>query len=388
MNTPTFSIPSTLRFPWMSNSIMVSINIDDTEENRDIITALQTKPKPANRISFSEFWELYEEGNQGLKAASLDSFKQIYRRFVKWLETSAPVELRTTNILNVDSKVCLAYAQEVCAAKSTAARDLNVLKGIWSLVLPTGVNPWLIPVRPKIKPRKAGQASRPLTCAEVRRFRRALKARKARWIAGRGSGVLTADVLDEVYDSCVFRWYYGMRSGSIASLKKCDFVEGKDYFYHVPPKTERVKPDPLKLPLGIREVDVVVAKRKASQPDSPWMFPGIHALYAKMGKRRDESECFRQKRSASKIGQSEFVRDIKKVFAEAGVFDNTEGRASLHGFRKSFACNLAENDVPDALIKSIAGWGSNSDMLSRYARINNVDRKREAIVKFIPRLGR
>lgn len=327
-------------------------------------------------LSLAEFWDKYEDLEHGLSFASMDDYRGIFRIFANWAKANG-----IDNATDVDGGIARKYAKYVGARKTTARRDFSVLRTVWRVCGYVETNPWDMIGRPAIKPREAGDKSRALTVEEVRRLHAECVAS-----AEMGLGGLARDAMSECPDAIVLMWYYGFRIGSIAALKIKDFDLSKGWFYHTPPKTEKARPDPLKLPLGIPEVDEVIRRRLAAAPkNAVHLFPHISSLYHTLSAKK-EGTSFQARRAATRYGQSCLSQAIKRVFERAGVLDNAEGRASLHGIRKSLACNLLMNGTPDAVVKSIAGWGSDSDMLCRYGHIQTVEVKRKAILDGVPPL--
>lgn len=336
--------------------------------------------KDSRKTTIEEIWDIYEAHDMNISEASMDDYKQIFRRWAKKL----PDSLEYAE--DVTMEMCRDYATEVAGAKSTGMRDIRVLRGIWNLVFPTEENPWNTGIKPKVKQRQAGKQSRALTLEEARRFRKAILQEADEWPTKdklTRSKVLTRDLLLELYDAVTFAWYYGMRVGSLCSLNWKDF-ERPDWFYHIPPKTEKRIVAPLTLPI-MPEIDEIIRRRRADST-SEWIFPHLHAQYTKRGTVVEREHSYEMKRSANRTGQAELARDIKQLFKKAGIEDDRTGRASMHGFRKSCTTNLTNSNTEHNLICSITGW-SNKDMVDLYSRGQAMQLKREALGKSIPHLG-
>ncbi len=343
------------------------------------------------KIRIEDVWERYEDNSLDATDATLDDYKQIFRRFLKWTQKRAPVPYRgkVRYASDVTSELCREYVIQVAAEKTTGMRDKNILHSIWETVFPAQANPWNVGVKPKVKQRDPAAKSRRLFLDEARRFRAAILAEANEWSGkneGKRSNVLTPELLHDLYDAVAFSWWYGMRVGSLCALKWEDFRCG-DWFLHVPPKTERRRPDPLQLPI-VPEIAAILARRK-NNATSEWLFPHLNAQYNKRGKVVEREFGFQMRRSANRTGQYELARDVKKLFRKAKIPDDFNGRASMHGFRKSCANNLSDHGYNDHLICSILGWASRSgDMTNRYIMGQTLASKKEALLIAIPPLER
>ena len=347
------------------------------------------KSKSTPRIA--DIWDRYELSQQNISDASMDDYKQVFRRFVNWTKFRAPKKYRghINNAEDVTDELCKIYADEVCHAKTTGMRDLAILRGIWNLVFPQSHdNPWNTGIKPKVKLRKAISHARMLTLDEARRFREAIRQEAEEWSAKeeeKRSNVLTRDFLADLYDAVAFAWWYGMRIGSLASLNWKDFKYGDEWFLHVPPKTEKSSCNrPLQLPI-VPEIAEIIERRRADST-SEWLFPTLNAQYNKRGKVIEREHGYEIKRSASRTGQAEMGRDLKKLFKKAEVKDDFNGRASMHGFRKSTANMLEANGESIYLIRSIMGWRMDRAE-DHYINGQTVERKREALLKAVEPLA-
>ena len=325
-----------------------------------------------------EVWDQYEEDALSMSDASLDDYRQIFRRWAKRM----PGKVDFAE--DVTAEMCRNYAIEVAAHKTTGLRDVRVLRSIWNTVFPSRDNPWNIGIKPRVKLRESGNKSRMLTPDEARRFREVI-LREAR--EGNRSSVLTRPLLLELYDAVAFAWYYGMRVGSLCSLNWKDFNLAEQWFLHVPPKTAKWRVDPLELPI-LPEIAEILRRRKTDSAGD-WVFPHLHAQYNKRGKAAEREHGYEMRRSANRTGQYELARDVKKLFTMAGIENDFHGRASMHGFRKSCANNLARvPNISPYLIRSILGWaGDGAGMENRYIMGQSVQEKRDALTKAIPPLG-
>jgi integrase len=353
------------------------------------LTKNEAKGKPSIRME--EVWDLYEEAEQKVSDSSMDDYKQIFRRFRNWTNKHAPKKFRgrVKFAEDVTDELCKIYARSVCDAKTSGPRDLSILKGIWSLIFPHNhENPWEVGIRPKVKPRSETAHARMILPDEARRFREAIRKEAEEWPnkeEDKRSNVLTPEFLHDLYDAVAFAWWYGMRVGSLASLNWKDFSKSDEWFLHTPPKTQNSKYSrPLQLPI-VPEIAEILERRKKDSK-SEWIFPVFHAQYNKKGTARERQYGYEMKRSATRTGQAEFARDVKKLFKEAGIEDDFNGRASMHGFRKSTTNMLEAGGATIYLIRSILGWQIKKAEDS-YLNGQTVERKREMLLKCIPPLS-
>lgn len=355
---------------WIANGILIGQQGDD-DKAKD------------SQISIHEVWDRYEENALNLSNASLDNYKQIFTRFVE----KAPGKVEYAEDVTID--LCREYASEVGAHKSTAKRDLIVLRSIWETVFWNRENPWNNGFKPKVKSRNPADHSRMIKLDEARRLRATILQEAEEWLAKdakKRSKVMTHDLLLELYDAVAFGWHYGFRKGSWCNLKWKDFHLDEGWFLHVPPKTEKLRPDPLELPI-VPEVAEILQRRKA-EATSEWIFPNLHAQYIKRGKAVERKYGYQIRRSANRTGQIELARDEKKLFVKAQIEDDFHGRASMHGFRKSCTTNLSTMDgITPYLLHSILGWVGDEDGIeNRYVMEQPMDKKRK-LLEAIPILG-
>ncbi len=355
---------------WIANGILIGQKSD--AENAK-----------ASQMTIDEIWERFEENALDLSDASLDDYRQVFRRFVK----RAPGKLEYA--ADVTNDLCRKYAIAVGAEKCTARRDLNILRAIWATVFLNVENPWNIGVKPKVKPRDPGDHSRMIKLDEARRLRATILKEAEEWLTKddkKKSGVMTYSLLRELASAIVLAWHYGFRKGSLCNLKWKDFRLDEGWFLHVPPKTEKFRPDPLELPI-VSEVDDLLKRLKA-KATSEWLFPLLHRQYHKRGKVTEREHGYQIRRSANRTGQIELARDEKKLFRKAGIEDDFHGRASMHGFRKSCTTYLSTMDgITPYLLHSILGWVGDEDGIeNRYVMEQPMEKKRK-LLEAIPVLG-
>ncbi|MBR4757708.1 MAG: site-specific integrase [Bacteroidaceae bacterium] len=358
---------------------------------KGIYLALSKNVKDNTSPRIEDVWDRYEMAEQNISEASMDDYKQIFRRFVKWTRNKAPTGFRgcIKYAEDVTTELCRDYAREVCASKTTGMRDISILREIWNLVFPMeDENPWNVGIKPKVKPRTAISHSRMISLDEARRLREAILREAEEWSGKdeeKRSKVLTPDFLADFYDAVAFAWWYGMRVGSLASLNWKDFKYGDEWFLHIPPKTEKSSCNrPLQLPI-VPEIDEIINRRRA-ESTSEWLFPTLHAQYNKRGMVKEREHGYEIKRSANRTGQAEMARDLKKLFQKAGINDDFNGRASMHGFRKATTNMLEANGESIYLIRSILGWKMDSAE-DHYINGQTVERKRAALLKAIEPLA-
>ncbi len=132
----------------------------------------------------SEVWDRYEDAQQNISDSSMDDYRQIFRRFVKWTNNRAPKKYRghIKYAEDVTDELCNIYAKEVCDSKTTGMRDLAILRGVWNLVFPHNTeNPWDVGIKPKVKHSDDSAHSRMLTLDEARRFRESIRKEAEEW---------------------------------------------------------------------------------------------------------------------------------------------------------------------------------------------------------------
>lgn len=328
-------------------------------------------PPPYPRVPLADLWFHFTRRYE-IAETSFARYRQILRNFQNWTDAEFADQ--------VTRPVAEAYIRHIFSRKVSARQELNTLKRIWRAVFPERANPWENGLRLVPKQRTGVARYRRLTLEEARRFQRqlALERDKRRLPDRDGNAHRTpddsdrrctvdADLYDDLHDALFFAWNYGMRVGSLASLRWEDFrlEENRDYFLHVPPKTKGMKPWPLELPFLPEISDILLnrMKRYAQRPDG-WLFPALHETYT-----------YRMTRISAVV---------KRAMKAAGVFDDHRGRATMHAFRASFITRMDEAGCPSGVTDSITGHAAQTvhDLYSH----SGIDAKRHWIVRAIPPL--
>ena len=312
--------------------------------------------------------------------ASLGTYRQKYEVFLKWVAERNAREVagdsdgprrRLTTMENVTREVAEEYARFVFKRKTTARKDIDNLRRIWSVLLPDQRrNPWNIGLHLRPPLPRTPCNYRPLTLDEARRFVQRARECALKCDAGDSSrdGRFTtgAGKFLDLADAAVFAWHYGMRMGSLVSLDWKDLATWQcGFFLHVPPKTRYSKPWPLEIPV-VGEVRRVLERRRpaAGQGAGP-LFPDLAAAH---------------RRCAPNLTTS-----IKCVFTSAGIRNTYKGRCQMHSFRASFITQMDEAGAPTGITDAITGHAPRTvhDMYS-HAR---ADALRRWLDKAIPDLG-
>ncbi|MBO4287003.1 MAG: tyrosine-type recombinase/integrase [Kiritimatiellae bacterium] len=327
---------------------------------------------PCPRVPLTDLWFHFIQRYEIAKT-SFTRYRQILRNFQNWTDAEFADQ--------VTRPVAEAYIRHIFSRKVSARQELNTLKRIWHTIWPENTNPWDNGLRLLPKQRTGVTRYRRLTLEEARSFQRQLaQERDKRQLQDRDGDsrrnpdeadrrrTIDADLYDDLHDALFFAWNYGMRIGSLASLRWEDFKleENRDYFLHVPPKTKGMKPWPLELPF-LPEISTILLarmKRYAQRP-SGWLFPTLHETYT-----------YRMTR---------ITAVVKRTMKAAGVFDDHRGRATMHSFRASFITRMDEAGCPSGVTDSVTGHAPQT-MHDIYSH-SSISAKRRWIIRAIPPLG-
>ncbi len=304
---------------------------------------------------WQEFTERYEAA-----PASLRSYHQKYQVFLKWVikfNSEGRGDKKLKCMEDVTRSVAEDYARWIYKRKSTAKKDIDNLRRIWSIMLPDQrKNPWNIGLHLRAPIPKSPYNYRPLTLEEARDFYMALHlaASKSYPLSPDYDGRYgnNPDKFIDLADAVVFAWHYGMRMGSLVSLRWEDMEHRNEgYFLHIPPKTRFSKPWPLEIPI-VAEIKDILERRIKAFDGRPrgWIFPAL---------REAHSRC------ASNLSSS-----VKGIFNMAGIRNTYKGRAQIHSFRASFITQMDEAGAPTGITDAITGHATRTihDMYS-HARV-------------------
>lgn len=319
---------------------------------------------------WDEFTTRYEAAE-----ASLRTYKQKYEIFLKWVleQNKLSEKLPLRNLEDITRDIAEDYARYVYKRKTTAKKDIENLKRIWTVMLPDEErNPWNIGLHLRTPLPKSPCNYRPLTVDEARRF-----IAKARECAEKGDPCSTiadgrytsgSDKFLDLADAAIFAWHYGMRIGSLVSLHWKELATYRQgYFLHIPPKTRHSKPWPLEIPI-VSEVREVLVRREKGFGGKPCGF-----LFPDLAKEH--------KRSAPNLTSS-----IKCLFTAAGIRNNHKGRSQMHSFRASFITQMDEAGAPTGITDAITGHAPKT-VHDRYSHAR-ADALKRWLDKAIPNLIR
>ena len=336
----------------------------------DLQEKLDTLP-PCPRIPLGDLWFHFTQRYEIAKT-SFARYRQILRNFQNW--TDAEFADQVTRCVAEE------YIRHIFSRKVSARQELNTLKRIWHTIWPESVNPWDNGLRLLPKQRTGVTRYRRLTLEEARAFHRQLaRERDIRKLEDRNGDsrrtpddadrrrTIDAELYDDLYDALFFAWNYGMRIGSLASLRWEDFKleENREYFLHVPPKTKGMKPWPLELPFLPEISSILLARMKRyTQRPEGWLFPTLHETYT-----------YRMTR---------ITAVVKRTMKAAGVADDHRGRATMHSFRASFITRMDEAGCPSGVTDSVTGHAPQT-MHDIYSH-SSILAKRRWIIRAIPPL--
>lgn len=302
---------------------------------------------------FDRFISNYEILSKNSKA----NYRQQFNNLLKWGAT----EGRNLSIAgDISKEVAEKYIRYAYSIKKTAKFEIRTLRRIWNNVFPDSYpNPWIHKLHLATFIPKKNMSHRPFKRKEIRQiltlldsiieFKKRDAASPERTAARRKKRLFffsaySLGFVQDMRDAVVFAVTYGMRMGSVASLKWSDFKKFShaSFFYHLPPKTARSKPVPLELPY-LPQIQEILKRRRPQNINAAYkkgerLFKDFSALY-------DKSSC-----TLSGV----FSRVIDKLKLK----DSSIGIAAFHSFRTSFVSYMDEVATPKMITDSVTGHSS------------------------------
>lgn len=298
-----------------------------------------------NKIPVASLFATYIERYPVLSKNTRLHYNQEFRNLIKWLSANHP---ECTTVGSVTPRIGEEFVRFDYETKKSARFEIATLRRIWREVVPCVRNPWEHRLHLATHQTERCQSHRPITPRELNRVVSSINDRIEALKSPKHKPLkveLTPDFLNEFKDALAFAHYYGMRVGSIASLKWSDFKNfaHRSSFLHVPPKTAHRNPRPLDLPY-IDDITSILARRKPAD---------IVKAY-KEGERVFPLFSSRYEKNPSSISMI-FRRFVKK----AKVRDSELGIASLHSLRTTFVSCMDDVSAPVYLTDSITGHKTN-----------------------------
>lgn len=307
-------------------------------------------PKPAARemrIPVDSLWSAVLL-RYDARAKSLDLYRQQTVKFMKYADRHG-----IRNVDEVTRDFAEEYARWLFPRVTTAQKHIGTLRREWALLFPDSTtNPWNLGIRLQPKEKDRAMNYRALTFNEVRRVRQtAAKLAADPLLRDRARlRLLQAPLLLEICDAVVLSYRYGLRIGSVAAIRCCDFRTESGTWIHRPPKTSRATLG-MDYPI-VPEVAELLARR------------GITASQA--GQRNATSPLLPEFARAYSSAEQKLNLAIKAIFRLAGVEDSTlKGRASWHSLRATFITRLTEAGCPHPIVRELAQH-ARGDVTQRY----------------------
>lgn len=305
--------------------------IGETIPDKEVQESIRTQKAGKiihNKLSLEDVWPIFVKKYE-VKYKSEVSYKQIWDRFLKFAKVK-----KIKYMEDVTREICEEYQRDVYAHKTTAKRDVLHLHRMWSTLFPDSpINPWNTGLHLKARTLDKACNYRCITAEEARRVRDEFKK------MGESDSAYHA-MYEDLSKAIYFSWWYGMRIGSLAVIRREDFQD--DFFFHTPPKTEGAKPHPLEIPI-VPEVAEVLK----TLPKKGYLFPSVQHVY---------ETC-----------PGHLSNRIKEIFIKAGVRDSKQqGRATWHSLRASFITQMDEHKIPTGITDSITGHAAKT-MHNRYS---------------------
>jgi site-specific recombinase XerD len=180
----------------------------------------------------------------------------------------------------------------------------------------------------------------------------------------------------------------GLRTGEALNLLNDDSwinLKHGQIHLHNRPATHDIPPFLLKdkearsIPLPKKVMEMLIQLKKEVDPDCPFILLSkerwavVRQTWQKM--RRDGRA--RQWQNWRLVCNP--LRDFKRYCKRAGIITND--RLYLHGLRKSWACNLAENGITPKTLCELGGWSDPSVLNEYYSKATdaNKDRARQVL---------
>ena len=282
----------------------------------------------------SYMWQEYYRIIEGtLAVKSLSLYKQEFKNFCTWANMKDILYVE-----QVTPEVTEQYIRYSYSIRRAAPFEIQTLRRMWGMIFPNRDNPWNIKLYNLVRINTPKPMShRPFTYREVNRF---------------------FEVLSPRYTyAMMFAYWYGMRIGSICTLRWNDFKNWKrsKKFLHVPVKTMRFKPQYLELPV-VPQIEMVLS---CLDKTTDYLFPSLREVY------------FRYSSTIS--------HDIKQFIRKARIKDTPLGIASAHSFRTTFITSMDEAGAPVYITDSITGHAP-QDMHGLYSK-PSVHAKKKWILK-------
>lgn len=311
------------------------------------------------RTRLTDLWECFAARYE-VAPNTLQYYQQILRNFIKWATELSFADEVTRDLAEE-------YTRYICKQKHSANTELATLRRIWRTLWPDRTNPWETGLRLQTKPRERALHYRRLSLDEARRlFKIVCMEAEAESRYEDGRKTVPASFLEDLADGMVFAWHYGMRISSLAALQWHDFrfAASKGYFLHVPPKTKRIKPWPLEIPILPPIRAILQRRRKIPHTPESFLLPLFHDRYVHH--------------------PSAITTVVKRLREQVGVLDNHHGRATMHAFRATFVTRMDEAGAPSAVTDAITGHAPQT-MHDHYSHVN-LATKRRWLLKAIPPL--
>ena len=292
-----------------------------------------------------QIWDLFlaspARPDSGENTLRVYSFK--WQRFLDWLTKNYPEKKSLHEITTADASQ---YVQDLTTAKlsaSTFNQHRNLLRMVWRVLADEcrlSSNPW-----DKVSPRKLNQLSTRKRALTQGQFDDLMEAAKGK-----------ADQPD-LHDLFTVLAWTGLRLVDAVLMKWGAVDFRKKVISLAPVKTARRMGKMVHIPIFPAVLDVL-NRRQEGQVLNPkgFVFPELAARYDA---------------DASAVSKS-----ISKAFSDAGM-QTTEKRADrektvvvygAHSLRHYFVTQATAAGMPDAMIKSITGHGSDG-MLEHYQQI-------------------
>lgn len=293
------------------------------------------------KIPLSSLFDRYIERYPILSHNTKTHYGQEFRNLISWMTKNHP---ECTTVGHLTAEIGEEFVRFDYATKKSARFEIATLRRIWREVVPAVKNPWEHNLHLATHQTTKCQSHRPITSREFGRIVEEIRKRIATVTSTDHKPIaneLSPEFLKELHDALIFAHYYGMRIGSIASLKWSDFKNfaHRSSFLHLPPKTAHRNPKPLDLPY-LTDITAVLTRRKPndiirSYREGEHVFPLFSSRYD---------------RSPSSISMI-FRRFVRK----AKVKDNALGIASFHSLRTTFVSRMDDVSAPVYLTDSITG---------------------------------
>lgn len=317
----------------------------------------------ADRIELDKVFNMFIRNYEILSKNSKKNYRQQYKNLLTWCHIGG----RNLNLVGEITKdVAEQYIRHAYSTKKTAKFEIRTYRRIWNAVFPESyANPWIHKLHLATFHPKKNMSHRPFTRKEIRQIltfldsviefkkREMSRNRNVEPSVTNENGhrkrlpfftTYSLAFIQDLRDAVVFAATYGMRMGSVASLKWSDFKQfsHKPFFYHVPPKTARAKPTPLELPYMEQTTEILERRR----PEN------INAAY------RHGEPLFKEFSSVYDKGSQVMSCIFGRLVDKLKIKDTGIGVASFHSFRTTFVTFMDEAIAPKMITDSITGHSS------------------------------